>query len=601
MPPHPLSSLDSRQRLLFGVSICVLCITLYFLALQFLFPGYFHPLTPFHTDFYDYTATASVRFRDLARFPRPVSFAVMWLFGSLGVRGLMAGGIVISLCGIILTIAFVARLISYQPKHFLLFSIFYLVLIFGHPQFYFEHRHDLPAEVSYLGLMLALHAWLSWAHSRHVVAAACTVLALAMFAFSKETFFLSAPCLAVGLLVYDRKQWRAHLSFLLVLLILEAASVWWNRHVGSPFVNPGAEGADPYRIDLSPASIAKLYWHYLRLLLMPAGAVLLALSLFLISKFKRRESVLAVAFAAAGLAALVPHALLPNHVIDEYAWIPAPLLWVPLLLASGALQSRKSVAFWGSAVAVLTVLTYVGHYGYLHDYRSTGLRWYVSQERRTENFVRSWPKLRALPGGSRVLIAGLDTPFLPWSSIPFTETTFGHGKLWRVVVKELPPSGPPSWMISFSDLPALLGQSAMDYAASYDEAGTMTAVRTAADLRALSQDPWEIVPQLAAVRRELARHPNGHREILAALAEAAEWGDQETGRAALDAAREADMSGDTWVCFFRAKLAASRSDWAEAVAGFSCASAQEPKAAIFRDALENARQHLPKENAFKRQ
>lgn len=583
------------------MSICVVCITLYFLALRFLFPGYVQPLVPFHSDFYDYTGTASLRFRDLISFPRPASFVAMWLLGGLGVRGLMAGGIAIALCGVVLTVFLVRRLIVCPFKHLLTFAVFYLLVIFGHPQFYFEHRHDLPAEVSYLGLMLALHAWLWWVRSRNFLALASSFIALLVFAFSKETFFLSAPCLAIGLLLFDRRRWRPHLAFLLALLILEGASLWWNRHVGSPFVNPGAEGANPYRIDLSPVSIGTLYWHYLRLLVMPAGAAVLALSLFIVARFSSRFFVLSAAFAAAGLAALVPHALLPNHVIDEYAWIPAPLLWAPLLLAAGVQQSRKSFVFLSSGMALLTVLTYIGHYGYLHDYRSTGLRWYISQERRTANFMQSWPKLRAFPMGSRILIAGLDTPFYPWTSVQFAEATFGKGKLWRVVVKDLPRDALPSWMIPFGDLPAVLEQSAADYAVSYNEAGTLAAVRNAAGLRALNRDPWALVPQLAAGRTELAAHPNDHRQILAALGEAADWGDQMTGQAALEAARDAGMSGDTWVCFFRARLAELRSDWTEAVAGFRCASAQEPKAAIFRDALERATRHFPTKDALQQQ
>jgi hypothetical protein len=574
--------------------VCVLCITVYFLALRFLFPGYVHPLAPFHGDFYDYTGIASLHLGDVLKYPRPAAFAVMWVLGHLGLRGLMAAGICLVLCGVALTIALAARLIACEPLRLLFFTVVYLFLLFAQPQFYFEHRHDLPAEVSYLGLMLALHAWLWWVRSRRMAALVCAFAAVLLFAFAKETFFLSAPCLLFGLVLYDRERWRAHLSFLVALLVMEAASVWWNRHLGTPFVNPGAAAADPYNISLAPGSIVKLYWHYFRHLLMPAAAALLALSVLVIARSRLRNAIVAIAFAAAGLAALIPHSLLPNHVIDEYAWIPAPLLFIPLLMAAAARLSRQNFGRLSAAILVLSTLTLVGHYGYLHDYRSAGLRWYVSQEKHAANFMQSWPSLRALPSGSRVLVAGLDTPFFPWSSVQFTERTFGSGKIWRVLVKEVPPNAPPSWIISFRQAAEFLKQSpqAFDYAVSYDEPGNLKAIRNRAELQRLTEAPWVVVPQLAAVRYDLAAHPKNRFAIIAALAEAANWNDQQTGELALAEAQETAISGDRWVCFFRGKLAALRGDWGDAASGFRCASSQEPKAAIFRDALNTALSHV---------
>jgi hypothetical protein len=525
----------------------MLTFTVYLLTLRFLFPGYLHPLVPFHSDFYHYTGMAVVSLPAIAAYPRPVAFLFMRLLGTFGLQGLMAGGIAIALVGVLLTIALAARLTAVPRKLLLPFSLFYLVLVFAQPQFYFEHRHDLPAEISYLGLLLALHAWLWWVRSGNRWALLCTAGATVMFAFSKETFFLSAPCLAIGIVLYDRKRWRSHALFLVILVLCEGASVLWDRHVGSPFVDPHASGASAYRIGLSLPSVATLYWHFLRLLLTPATAAMLVLSTVLLARC--RECILAVAFIMAGLAALLPHALLPNHSFDEYAWLPSPLAFACLFFVASSRLVERHAAAASLLAASLTFLAFIGHDGYHHRYRGDGLRWYVDQERLTANFMQSWSRLRLLPSGSRVLIAGLDTPFRPWDSSGFSSLAFGPGKTWAVLVKGERQDLASVRLISFQDLPV-----PADYAASYDQAGKLVALRDAAALHALDSEPSALIPQLASVRKRLTADPSDRNAILSALAESTAWGDDKTAQTALNAAGKGGLSADSWVHFFSDKL-----------------------------------------------
>ncbi|MBV9084170.1 MAG: hypothetical protein JOZ62_15950, partial [Acidobacteriaceae bacterium] len=314
--------------------ICGSTVLLYWLCLQFFFPHYFNPLAPFHVDCYLYAAERahSLQFLIL-HYPRPAAWAAMHLLAYLGFRGLMAGEIVIAVAGVLLTIALAARLFGLTDTAIVEATVLYCFLLFAHPDFYFEHRHDLPAEVSYLFLMLALHGCISWVRSRSLPALVGAVVCAVVFVFAKETFFLSAVCLMLGLTWTDRRHRRDYAAFTSLFIVLEVASLAWARHGNSPFVNLQATGQDAYRIDLSPGSLFPLYWYYLRHAFTPAAAVLVIGSVW-ISR-KRNDLALNLGFLVAGLAPYLLHAALPNHTYEEYAWIGAPLAYTPLLVAAG--------------------------------------------------------------------------------------------------------------------------------------------------------------------------------------------------------------------------------------------------------------------------
>ncbi len=131
----------------FWPAAIALTLAIYWVCLRFLFPGYFEPLSPFHLDFYDYVAASQRTFLQvLLRFPRPVSYETMKLLGSMGLSGLMAGELAIALGNVLLTLCLVRRLFRFYSPWLLASLPAYLFLLFAHPEFYFEHRHDLPAE-----------------------------------------------------------------------------------------------------------------------------------------------------------------------------------------------------------------------------------------------------------------------------------------------------------------------------------------------------------------------------------------------------------------------------------------------------------------------
>ena len=75
-----------------------LALLIHGLVLYFVFPGYYSPLWPNHSDFYIPVALAqsNLAFTDYLRFPRPMGFIFSGLIGHLGTRGAML--VVIAVC-----------------------------------------------------------------------------------------------------------------------------------------------------------------------------------------------------------------------------------------------------------------------------------------------------------------------------------------------------------------------------------------------------------------------------------------------------------------------------------------------------------------------
>ncbi len=577
-----------RRALTVGVCLSLATLIVYVLALRWLFPGYYRPLVPFHADFYDYTGTAFAPLSSVLHLPRIASALAMYALGHLGLRGLMAGGIAIALGSVTLTIWLVERLL--RPPLVSLFCVAccYLLLLFAHPDFYFEHRHDVPAEISYLALILALHAGLWWLRTGKRFALAASGLSCLVFALSKETFFLSAFCLALLLCVREREQLLRRGFWMLALIAAaEGISLLWTQHVQSPFLNPAAALSNPYHISFAPLSMLRNFWFYLRQLLTPAMAVFLLLLPLVLEQ--SRERLFAIGFVCAGLCALIPHAALPNHLVSEYAWIPAPLLFAPVLLVACAASTNwRKCTLIALAVAV-TALSFAGRDGYRHRYRDPGLGWSLTQEQRTAKFQQSWPRLTNLPPGSRIVIAGLETPFLPWTSLLFSEHQFGPGKEWFVLTmpEQQDPHVPH---LHFTNLRGL--QLPADAAVSYAEDGHLIAFRSRSEQADIQADPSILIPELQQAKLALAAAPGNRLRLLRALDQALLWGAYDQAEHILVMADQAGWRDDEWICYMAGRLAGARSHWPLAVSRFECSVSEAPRTQAFQNALQDAKAHL---------
>ena len=88
MTEIPSNGFDVKR---FGLTL-LLVGALYWFCLQFVFPGFFAPTDPLHSDYYLPPALAGAEESIWQKmdYPRPMGFFALWLFGHLGLRGATA-------------------------------------------------------------------------------------------------------------------------------------------------------------------------------------------------------------------------------------------------------------------------------------------------------------------------------------------------------------------------------------------------------------------------------------------------------------------------------------------------------------------------------
>jgi hypothetical protein len=491
MPPEQPNVLKSTA---FWLAAAVSTLFIYWLCLVWLHPKYFAPLSAFHVDFYDYASAGDKSFRVLLqRYPRPVSFLAMKLLSYQGLLGLMAGGIAIALLNVLLTLAIVRKAFGLYWWWLLGAFATYAFLLFAHPEFYTEHRHDLPAQVSYLFFAISILAWIHWvSHGSRLsrpILLVTAVLSAALFVFAKETYFLAALCVVAGLALANRRdRWR-HAGFLVFLLVAEGCSFAWNLHVKGPFVNPDAHADSNYRISLALGSVTHGFLFYLKHLVNPGFVLIVALALCAAWR-DRNRFVLAASLVLAGLSVIAPHAILPNHLFKEYAWAAAPLFLAPVLLLSEARRTQIALA------AIFVVLAVLGPFGYRAIYRSDASRWEVAQDRKGGEMVQSLSAFRALPRPARILVVGLDDPMLPWESADFVRHEFGDSLAWTVLLPKSVELREDSRFVQFST-GAHVRLSDFNYVARYRPNESLARIQPVAEILS-RQGPGALLENAAA-------------------------------------------------------------------------------------------------------
>jgi hypothetical protein len=540
-----------RQRLLVWFTVAAIVFAVYWLCLRYLFPGYYAPVSAFHVDFYEYASLRDKTLTQILRYPRPVAYFTMKLLGLGGLTWVIVNGIVLALVNIWLTVFLVRQISRSSWSALPTATALYSLLLFAHPYFYFEHRHDLPAQASYFLAVVSLICWQKFLERRNIILLCAAFATAALFVFAKETYFISFLCVASGIALTDRKNWRLHAGYLLVLAALEVFSFLWTSHLNGPFVNTHATGENPYRIDLAPTVLVNTAWFYLRRFLNPFSISTVAWTMFLLRK-DRRLMLLAFAFVAAGLVALAPHAILPNHLIEEYAWVGVSLFFAPLILAADRLWELR----WQTAVMVLLVALTV--YGYHRRYKSSELAFNVRQDQLGRPLAQSVKKLHAVPQGSRALVVGLNATYVPFYSESFLLTEFGEHISWTVLTGPGIPaqkSNRVAHVINVSD--ARIGS--YDQLVTYNSEGELVGIRKVVDIPAAEREKaYLLVPELRPLDELTVMYPReGYRKFLAANI-SLDWGLLGEAQRYLDGAAADGASADATYRQLSARLADER-------------------------------------------
>jgi hypothetical protein len=513
----------ARPALIFALA----CLA-YFLCLRFVFPGYFHPLYPHHNDFYS-APGLSANPRPLTAYlhwPRPLGFLFMDIVGRLGLQGYMLVVALVSLANAALVVHVLRRLTGIRADYGI--ALCYFALLFVQPGFYINYIHDTLATLSLCYLLLAVLAWCAYRESgKQRWLGACAALFF-LIAFTKETYFVSAAVLFLGLLFLAKPAERkACLGLLAVLGVFEVAGLWANTHSVNPFVDPSAGGTSAYYISFAPGSVIRLWWAYLKALLNPVTAALAALALVQAFRLGRTIVVGAVSVLA-GICAVLPHTVIPNHFDSTYASVAAPLVFLPVLLLTGILPRRTIGRL---SIYVVLVLAFIGAIR-MNGPQYAARQWTLAQEKVNRNVLKDWARLKALPASDRkILVAGIKSPFQPFYVSDYIRFEFGRDREWTVITPrefETQRQEPVTLVHA-----AGVDVAAFDHAFVFDEDGRLAREWTGAQLREAAANvdrpiPAKdevLVPALAPVRAALAAEPDKWFLHLRAGVLFWEWGD----------------------------------------------------------------------------
>ena len=397
-----------------------LAFSIHALVLLLVFPGYYNPLWPNHSDFYIPVALAEsdLRYIDYFRFPRPMGVIFMDAIGHLGVRGAMLVVVAAALLNTALTAALFRRVVAIKLDWlFLLAFSSYVFLVFSHPYFYVFSTYDCFSQLSYLFLVSA--AWIFFKYDsipRSAYLIISAILLLFSFLF-KETYSLSALLLGAIWFFANRPKGviRAAMPIVVVSVAL-AITFLINAINGSPFTGAKSYAGSPYLIVLSPLELI-IEWRRYGI----DGLNLLTFSLLLLvasSTFKFLSDIgerrwLVILLPLAGALAWLPNAALPNHYSSGYSFNGIYLMYVPILLAA-FLWRAGYIARVLSAVLVMGALCSPIFFD--DSYKSNA--WILKQEDRQRNLLQALEGLTAVltsdVGSQRILVTGIDFPFTPF-------------------------------------------------------------------------------------------------------------------------------------------------------------------------------------------
>ncbi len=342
--------------------------------------------------------------RYFEKYPRPIGNLLFDWLGRLGTRGMLVPVFALALVNCALLIRYLERLSGRRISVWGV-TLFFL-LLFANPQSYANVKEDILAVVSLTCLLLIFHCWQSYLESGKAWAIAGIVVLSFFASYVKETYFGTLLAFFSLQVLFAARHRKAASALLVANLFIVALSLYFNGKRGV-FVDVAAATTAPYYQNWSPLSILHGYHQILQYLVFPGTALLVLSALALLALKDRRALWIGLTALLFVLTTVFPHALLPNHLEDQYAWLGAPFFFTPLLLADSLLPRRGlALAMTGLIVIVLCALTLAEYATSVHKGMAGWLR---EQEQSERLLLSSWPILKQkTKSGDRVLVHRVD-------------------------------------------------------------------------------------------------------------------------------------------------------------------------------------------------
>ncbi|KAB8054804.1 acyltransferase family protein [Janthinobacterium rivuli] len=378
------------------------------IALLYVYPGYYSPLLPNHTDYY----MAAAMFQSpmwgfsYIGWPRPFGFMLFNASGIFGITASIAIVVFVVLLNFALTAMLFRRIFKIQMGwRYLVAYCLYVYFAYSHPYFYQFYTHDALSQFAYLVLLFG--AWYWYRNAATLDRKNSAVIGItALLAFlCKENFGVAVCLLAVGIAWFEP---RARLAALLVCIALILA-LGYNALIGSQFMG-GASSS--YNVVVSPASIWREWRTYMREAFGAVGGGIFLLSIFFMifyGKVNPLARKVAILLFGAVAVLLLPNSLLPDHHYSGYSWAVSYFALLPLIYIFSLKVNWQVAGQIALGMAVLYVpMSLKKEYG-----RSD---WVVSQEHIQRDLLtglREYAIADYRPG-RKILVTGLVFPFSPF-------------------------------------------------------------------------------------------------------------------------------------------------------------------------------------------
>ncbi|MBI3883561.1 MAG: hypothetical protein HY305_04920, partial [Sphingobacteriales bacterium] len=258
--------LASSNKVLQFTILFVVAVVVHGLVLRFVFPGYYDPLWPIHSDFYlpVEIANSPASILSYITWPRPTGMVFFALIGKLGIHGSIAAIIFLGMLNAVLTALLIKSFLTINLNlKFLAVFITYVFLICSHPYFYSFYVHDAFSQLSYFLLLIGLFSFCEL-FNKSVLIATCSLFVFSVLAFlAKETFGGAALVVSVVWFLYQRKKSvRDSIIPFVSIFIALIATFSFNFVIKSSFVTNSNAA---YKVDLNPASVLTEWFHYVKL------------------------------------------------------------------------------------------------------------------------------------------------------------------------------------------------------------------------------------------------------------------------------------------------------------------------------------------------
>lgn len=297
----------------------------YYLSLRFVFPGYFSPFVPHHSDMLDYPYDL-IRGGTQMLGSRPAGLVLTWLFGLwFSWKGVIVSAIACTFVSMALITEIISQETGIYPRSWNLIA--YTILVLIAPTFYINYSFDIYGTYALtIGLIAVRLTYSNQLKKRPSILFLLYFTIMLLGFLSKETYIVSFCFFFFAKAILDREDRRRSIGLLFLTGLAGIASLLYGKMMGSAFVASTAGENSPYYVSLAPISLIKCFLFYAKgLVNIPLLLVILISAVFAI-RSKKKGNIIAFLFCLSGLFAYAPYCVLPNKLVPHYVFVAVPML-----------------------------------------------------------------------------------------------------------------------------------------------------------------------------------------------------------------------------------------------------------------------------------